>query len=794
MKTSLLRRHRAGYISFLLVLATGAILTALMLAAYRRAQGAQIIESGVQLRLDYVEKEEAILRSIVSITPNKAIRVMQPESRVAGTSAQLSWQSIFTEAFVQANARKAILDGSDGTENVLGALNIPKLQLSNSGDSSDLRSPAQIFSAIALDPLLVTNPPVPTTSARGYVSPGINRSLAGGYPAPMTLTGSNADLEFEYPIISNDKVYGSLAETPANTGLKSPTLNGDGTKAYGLPVANYPRFNLLKYPNISFGYTRPGEAFVAKRNWWAFSLDVAAQNRGSTGVVRPLRNFVLSIYEIPSQLSISAASYMSLGQYASGEAWGNVNIDGNMFVGKADLTGTKSFDTLALRRGMTGSSGSRINGVNSNNPFSVGPDALSKSDSYKLSGGTFFPVSLASESGRVAFVPINRGAAFFDRFDEDENDLTESAGSLNHVANNVLSRTSWNNYSIGAQQCAMRLDIIAVESPTNPKASKLRFQYFLPSGNRYSEEIPSNNGVLPTLPKGYVEVCKQGGTCALSEISDVAYGASGGFTFRYGVSNSVTFDNASFGDPMPDTPKVGYVRRNSSGASVRLPFSPGTVLTRGQECIEVYPERIKDYLLMVGAAGPEINNSIAVNVDYSVTGLGVKYKPSIPCHPINLSDPVKDYGVVLKECYNLTSFPKGFSLVTNLRLFMGDHFNKVTTTPPAGYTPAVTPSNLTGSFYPPCSLFTPEKRYGTDIDPLSVRLHGQLGSVAKVDKIKNSDADVAIIRPLESKTAGGNALAANKIDVNLSQIRHPAELPPITMMNWLVLLEEVRTY
>ena len=38
---------------------------------------------------------------------------------------------------------------------------------------------------------------------------------------------------------------------------------------------------------------------------------------------------------------------------------------------------------------------------------------------YQLTEGEFFPVSLASESGRVAFVPINRGADFFDRFDPD---------------------------------------------------------------------------------------------------------------------------------------------------------------------------------------------------------------------------------------------------------------------------------------------------------------------------------------------------------------------------------------
>ena len=35
-------------------------------------------------------------------------------------------------------------------------------------------------------------------------------------------------------------------------------------------------------------------------------------------------------------------------------------------------------------------------------------------------------------------------------------------------------------------------------------------------------------------------------------------------------------------------------------------------------------------------------------------------------------------------------------------------------------------------------------------------------------------------------------MAAKDIKINLSPIIHPAELPPITMMNWLILIEEKR--
>jgi hypothetical protein len=48
------------------------------------------------------------------------------------------------------------------------------------------------------------------------------------------------------------------------------------------------------------------------------------------------------------------------------------------------------------------------------------------------------------------------------------------------------------------------------------------------------------------------------------------------------------------------------------------------------------------------------------------------------------------------------------------------------------------------------------------------------------------------VRPLDTKTVSGEDLGADRITVNLKPIRHPAELPPITMMNWLVVLEERR--
>ncbi len=720
MKTSFSRRHPSGYISIVLVLAVGTVLSILMIYAFRRAVESQAIQGQVQLRVDYAEKEEAILRSIVAITPNRAILAMQSGSNASSTvSDPLRWQNIFTESLDAANARSSI------PSNLLTSLNIANLKSANLGDSA-LGTPSTIFSAISPD--------------TGYASAGINRSLGTGYPVPLTSSDSTTTTrDASYPIISSYKAYGTLAQS-----------------GVGLPVATYPNFNILPYPQINFGYATPGSNFVAKRNWWAFSMNVADHDDALTYLANVRRNFVLSIYEIPSQLAISSSAFMSLGQYASGSAWQNVTIDGGMFVGKADVQGTTALSALSSRRGMTLSTGTTIGGQSfTSSPFSPGVR-----ESYQVTTGPFFPVSLASESGRAAFVPINRGSDYFDRFSQ----TTES---------NVLSTTTWNNYTIGALQCAMQLDVTQVQSVSNSTPTMLRFAYYLASGARASMNIPLTSAIQTTLPAGYVKVADEGDSYTFSSTVpvDIAYGTSGGYIFKQGVTGTIKFNNATLGDPLPSsgTHSSGYWRPASPFAIIALPS--------GQNCVTVYPQRIPAFLTNISAATSAVNNSLVVNVDYSVTGLNnPAKKPSIPCT-------LNDYGCILRECANLTSFTKGFSLVTNLRLYIGDDFNNVATAPPTGYTPAVTLTNPGGLYFPPCSLFAPEKRYGTDVDPFSVVLTGQIGSLA-------SDTITTAIRPLESKTLNGYTLGATQVTVNLRPILHPADLPPISMMNWLVVLEE----
>ena len=711
------RNLRRGFISYVLVLAGGLTLTLLTLSAYQRAVMAQKVQGENQIRVDYADKEDEILRAIVNITPNRAIRAMQSGSNAsASVSNPLRWQNIFTDAVDQANARNSV---STGLKTTMGASSSIG---GNVGDST-LTNLGSIFDAIEPEP--------------GIVSTGMNRSLGGGFPVPLEGPSAYADMDKIFPIISSVKYYGDLASS-----------------GVALPVATYPQWNVVPYPEIRFGYSTPGQPFVAKRNWWAFSLQIGENDQllksfsrgdGSVGE----RDFIISIYEIPSQLAISAETFANLGTHADGTPWQNTNIEGGIYTTRAEVDSGLHIDRISARRNLTlGSDVTVGDNALGGNPFTPGVR-----EQFEIDNGTFMPVTLSSESGRAAFVPINRGADFFDRFAHATSETL------------TISPTTWNNYSVGALQCAMRLDVIAVASPTNPTPAMFRFSY-LQGSTRANLNVPMSYSAPVPLESGYSFVANENASYDFgTQLVDVAYGEGGKFVYRRGVTGTITFDNATFGDPNVGTVKKGYYRP-------ALPFD-NKLLHGTKNSICVYPERLPAFVTALGGSDASINNSIVVNVDYSSTGLNnVNYKPQIPCTD-------SDYGVLMTECDDLRTFTKGFSLVTNLRLYIGDDFNiMAATTVPAG---------LTAPFYPPASLFAPEKRYGTDQDPFRVELSGQVGHLGG-----DTGATGQPVHLLDLKMGSETSAAAGNIDVNLKPITHPAELPPITMMNWLVMIEERR--
>jgi hypothetical protein len=725
MKTSSKRPGKSGYISYVMVLSTGIMLMLSAFYAYRRAVNAQEVQSKVRLRVDYSEKEDAVLRGIVAITPNRVMEAMMHDSNDSAINETWRWRKIFGDALTMANAKTSV------SSDVVTGLGLANHIQANVGDTTVLSDASRIFSAIDT---------VNSNDISEYCTSGLEVGMGAGFPPPLQT--SEVELrtrDAHTPLIGPLKEYGSDAE-----GL------------VGLPTASYPQYNLIPYPEINFGYATPGQLFVAKRNWWAFEMDLAGQDRAQTRIMAPRRQFVLSIYEIPSQLAISTSAFVSLGRHASGQEWSGVNIEGRVFAGKAEVEGTISLPSLSSRRGMTLSSDSTIGGQSFNdNPFAPGAR-----EQYQLTSGEFYPVSLASESGRVAFIPINRGERFFDRFGHEEQ-------------TNLASLTSWNDYTVGALQCAMNLDVTAVNAQNKPTVLRFRAK----NGSSTIEfSQPVVTGISQPLPPGYVECANEGDSHDFGDqVVDVAYGTGGNYYYESEVTGVVDFNDTRFGDPSLGGANKGYWRpaapfKVSQAVPSVDPTDPWNVKDTSWR-IEIYPERIPAFLAVIGASDTSINHSLTVNVDYTTSGINIPdYKPMSGNF---------EYGLILRECADLTGFTKGFSLVSNMRTFIADNFNIEPATPPAGYTP-------TGDFFPPVSLFVPEKRFGSSVDPTAVRLDGQVGSLAAED---------AVTHLLDTKGTSGTDYTGTggTLQVNLRPIDHPAALPPITMMNWLVVLEELRT-
>lgn len=623
MRLTFHHRRNRGFITLLMVISTGVLLTFMMIFAYRSAMKSHAVQADVQLYVDYGEKEDAILRSIVSNVPNQAINTMRYAPVSSGAADERTWESIFTKAVEDANILRT--DGTTG--------NIGDIRLSSDEDAEpfSIGSPGEMFGSIH-----------GSGDSKEWVSPAVSfdssvdpwKTPRNGYPPLLVWNSAEAinsatmELDYDYPIIANDKMY---------------QLAGEES-----------RFQVLNYPDINFGYffTENGSTqrkFVAKRNWWAFEMDLGAHDRATTRVARFGRKFVLSIYEVPSQLALSASAFMNL----QGDAWDAATIDGTVFAGRAN--GGAGVDQLALRRGEESTD-----------------------------------VAVSSESGRVAFVPINRGALFFDRF-----------ASSNPVGGtDTVSPTTWDEYTMGSVQCAMQLDVVAVDGDSKP--TSIRMSWLNATGDRVDREY------------------------AAAEWNDGA-----------------------------------------------LPFEVDTVIS-AQTAVVLKPDMLAAWLASVGGADTSVNDSIAVNVDYRSAYLGASYKPNWDADAGTID--AGNVAMVLRNCSDLTSFPKGFSLVSNLRLYIDDDFNQEKISDAS--------SALVGK-YPPCSIFAPEKRYGANETPKSVEFAGQIGSL----KDENKQGDDDAIDPLQTQSGSGEDL---DVSMDLAPIRTVEELPPIMMMNWLVVLEEVK--
>lgn len=666
-RRSQLKSSKQGYAALAMVMAIGITALFSLIFVFRQGMQSHTAQVGNQVKIDYRQKEDALLRALVAIVPNKAVGAMMGSS--ASNDDAYSWQTIFNEAIIASNAETAL------SAELINSIGIPNIIVANSGDTS-LNSASQIVSVVAGDGTLI--------------GPG-NTANTGLLSDPLVMSKLPAALDFngpyssdqDFPIISHDKTY------PAS----SPGLGASAAAAGGWNL-----YNIIDYPDVRFGLVNQGGKFVAKRNWWAFSLTFGANDIENSGIPAIKKNYVLSIYEVPVQSALSASENLRVGTFADGTIWQNTTVDGGVFGGNVMTGGNLSLGLgqISARRSVNLGNGTRVNnGDTVANGFNAMGARETRSAGLAIDSD-FYGVSVAADSGRLAILPLGQGAQFLRR--------DESQGM-----SNTISPTPWDKYALGSRQCKMQIEIRAMENDTSTVPTRVRFHYQVGGVSTYTDYTAGGN-----------------------------------------------WDN--------------HVQ--DAGLSV-IPFYWEILEENSGGALAINLEKIPAFLVSLGADNETKNNSLSV---WANNSLPTVRQPQIPTNS-NL-----DMAVILRNCEDLSAFSKGLSIVTDHRVYFAENFNQVQ----LPGIPLGSGIPMGADFYPPVSVFAAEKRFGTNFgNAAAVHLEGQLTSLSDDRNTTENPLDLRESATLDRQ------LSHDKVSAALSQILSPAQLPPVTKMAWLVVVEEL---
>lgn len=680
------RLPKRGYATLFTTLTLSLTVMAFAFSAFRETKQAHQVQSVNQVKLDYSQKERAFLRALLDIVPNKIMGGMMPDAASPSNIDNYGWSQIFTDALAQAQTDMAldpaIRDDLGISVNVISA---------NTGDSDFLANG------------LVTAP----DGSGHFVFPDTEGARPANLPLPprMEFDGGGTGTGVRsrtHPIISFNKRIRNQSDF----------------------------FTEMPYPEISFGYAEQGTNFIAKRNWWAFTLNFGANTEAVTGIAPNPRTYLLSVYEVPSQLAVSSSgTTTSLGEFDSGQAWDpeNISISGNIYADRARIEDLNRVGAVASRRGVelgeTAPSGQSVGGLIERRELRATADSATSS--------TFYPYSSSSDSGLVSFTPINRGEDFFDYFGAatDEGLPRPSDPRIITPPNPDIARrigpTGWDNYSVAATQTAMRVEVSLVVAEDTQIPTRILV------------ETKDNNGATTVRQR-----CTSG----------VAWNAPGQ------EANTV-----------PD----------------RWPLSPAgddwfvqtQILPNGRTCITLDLEKLPGFLAQIEMDDVAINNSLWIGPNYTATEIA---DAGVPPRKAPFPSNNDDMALLITGSTDLSAYTNGLSIVTPLRIYFADNFNDVPTTPPAG-------SGITEDWFPPVSVYAPEKRFGIQNTSGIIDVSGQIGYLPT-----NIDTTSEVLHPLDLKDGGTDSVVSGNIKATLNEIQRVEDLPPINSMSWLTVIEEIR--
>ena len=77
--------------------------------------------------------------------------------------------------------------------------------------------------------------------------------------------------------------------------------------------------------------------------------------------------------------------------------------------------------------------------------------------------------------------------------------------------------------------------------------------------------VATGTYTISSGPAGYTWCASENGSYTFSDVVDVAYGANGQYYYQYGVTGTINFNNATFGDPIVGVVKSGYYKVSDHG-------------------------------------------------------------------------------------------------------------------------------------------------------------------------------------------------------------------------------------
>jgi hypothetical protein len=502
-----------------------------------------------------------------------------------------------------------------------------------------------------------------------------------------------------------------------------------------LSVTN--RWGRISYPNIRFGYKRPGDPnFIARRVWWRIPVlyQTSQQTLQDQPGLSPTQdqitsprypstatsgsNYILSVYEIPSQLPISGNGSLQIGQNTDGTAWGNWI----QFSGSNGTAGSTSANIASIYGNQIQLAGGSYTSIGSRRQISVTKSATVGSETFadtsfdnlgvreqrdlarsmNLTGVAQIgaaPVSVAGNDGKVMIVPVMPGNNFY---------MAAPAAP-----------THWDLYARPYYKCRIRITI----SGTN---STLIYN-------------PNSNPQLSTAS------------------------TAGAIT----VSINVLPDTSSQPDQILGLP-------DSSGTT--------TVYTQASYNAGGLPAYMTYTSTGTGTAADR--NVLVVNIKGLVTALGnpsqlysiyIGSNPTTePASPATASDP----GIAITGTSDLSQFTSGLSIVANQTIYLLDQFNQV----------KIPASGL----LPPASVYAPDIRYGiSGVNPNSVALTGQVAA----DPTPTASPSPTPGNALYFVDGANHAVSPSSSNntFNLNEIIDPTQVPPITQLTLLFTIEKERT-